>query len=181
MSDERILTLFYSSDSRMKHMEAIRKLKCPLAICLILSFGIVIGCDVFCDFGLISFSFPQNVVSTGHNHEDHHSGGHDHDIQHGHGGHDHGPMAEHHDQTPSGKDCCDDITNRFYSSLANTTIYVGELHVQLFKVLSILYFGHLNLVSISFHLSETQFRYLPNGPPGLNGQLLRVLISSFQI
>ncbi len=166
----------------MVQLKTIRKFKCPIAICGILAFAIVISCDLFCDLGLISFSFPQPaVISTGHDHEDHHAG-HDQSRQHNHVGHDHDPMANHHDQSSDEEGCCDDLTQRFYSSLTNSPANSTTLvHAQLFKVLSALFFEHASVVLNAIDLSHTKFQHLPNGPPGISGQVLRVLISSFQI
>lgn len=164
----------------MVQLKTIRKFKCPIAICGILALAIVISCNLFCDLGLISFSRPA-VSSTSHDHNDLHAGGHHQGSEHNHG-HDHDAKANHHDQSSDKEGCCDDLTQRFYSSLTssptnNTTL----VHVQLFKVLSMLFPEHSPVVFSAADLSHTEFYHLPNGPPGINGQVLRVLISSFQI
>ena len=167
----------------MVRLKTIRKFKCAIAIWGILAFVIVIGCDLFCDLGLISFSFPQPVViSADHNHEDHHSDGHHHGNQHNHGGHDQDPVTNHHDQSSDEEDCCDDLTQRFYASLrSNPTNNTALAHVQLFKVLSSLFFEDVPAFFIAINLVHTEFQHLPHGPPGISGQVIRVLISSFLI
>lgn len=166
----------------MVRLKTIRKFKCPIAICGLLAFAIVIGCDIFCDLGLISFSIPQPaVISTSHDHDDHHTGSHHQGSQHNHG-HDHDPIANHHDQSSGEEGCCDDFTQRFYSSLTSNSINsLALIHAQSFKVLSSLEFEHAPVVLNAIDLSHTEFQHLPNGPPGINGQVLRVLINSFQI
>lgn len=156
----------------MVRLKTIRKFKCPIALCGIMVFAIVVGCDLFCDLGLISFSLPQRVViSAGHSHDDNHNGDHDH-----------GAKADHNSQSTDEENCCDDLTQRLYASLTNnTTSNTTPVYVQLFKVLSTLLFEYAPVVLNPINLSHTKFQHLPNGPPGINGQVLRVLIRSFQI
>lgn len=172
----------------MIRFSAIRKFKCPLALCVIVSFALVFGCDLLCDLGIISFSAntPTVVTTTSHNHSNqnvpgHHGGsataGHDHNS-HSHTGdkHDHGNEAE---------DCCDDITQQFYSSLVSSSgASLGSLiQAEAFKLIStftlhdifkVESFKGLQVVSTYDHHS--------NGPPGGKvGQRICILFCTFLI
>ena len=167
----------------MVRLKTIRKFKCPIALCGIIVFAVVVGCDLFCDLGLISFSIPQlTVTSSGHSHGDHHDDSHRQGKQHNHGDHDHGVKADHNSQSSDEENCCDDLTQRFYASLTNnTTNNTSPVQVQLFKVLFTLLFEYAPIVINPIDLGHTKVQHLPNGPPGINGQVLRILINSFQI
>lgn len=167
----------------MIRFSAIRKFKCPLALCVIVSFALVFGCDLLCDLGIISFSSttPTVVTTISHNHENeqgHHESsatGHDHNS-HSKGDKHHGSEAE---------DCCDDITQQFYSSLVSSsgTAPASLIHAEGFKVISALaltdifkveFFKGLQVVSTYDHRS--------NGPPGGKvGQHIIILFCTFLI
>lgn len=178
----------------MAALKTIRKFKCPIALCGIMAFVIVVGCSVLCDLGLIPFASAQSaVVSASHQHDDHaHNdgghqgkqddhGNHDHNS-HDHGNHHHDGASDHHDQSPEDKDCCGDLTQRFYTSLTEgPTGAVKIAHVQLSKVLATLFLEQAPVVIKPVNLSHVEFHHLANGPPGRNGQVLRILFRSFQI
>lgn len=164
----------------MVQLKTIRKFKCAISICGIFAFAIVFGCDLFCDLGLISFS-PPGVIFAAHNHEDHSSNDHQGGKQQP-GNHQHSVVGNHLDQSSDEEGCCDDLTQRFYFSLSTTGLsYVALVHVQLLMVLSSLFFNLAPVVFTTINLRHTEFQHLPNGPPGMNGNMLRVLISSFLI
>ncbi|MBL7857238.1 MAG: hypothetical protein JNM57_06080 [Cyclobacteriaceae bacterium] len=171
----------------MISFSAIRKIKCPLALCVIVSFALVFGCDLLCDLGIISFApaTPTVVAANSHNHNHSHENeqgnhgssatGHDHNL-HNHAGDRHGNEAE---------DCCDDITQQFYSSLVSSSggSFGSLIHAEAFKVictftlpniLKIESFKRLQVVSTYDHNS--------NGPPGGKvGQHIIILFCTFLI
>ena len=168
----------------MTQLKTIRKFKCSITVCVVLSFALVMGCDLFCDLGLISFSFPRTVaVSVSHNHEEgRHDSGHRHDKQHSHSAHDHNSTADNQAESSEEEGCCDDLTQRFYSSLtSNTAINTALVPVQAFNVLAALSHEHVPAVLLPINFVNTKFEHLPNGPPGTSGQVIRVFISSFLI
>ncbi|QLH32215.1 MAG: hypothetical protein HWD62_07040 [Cyclobacteriaceae bacterium] len=153
----------------MIRFSAIRKFKCPLALCVIVSFALVFGCDLLCDLGIISFSSttPTVVTTISHNHENeqgHHESsatGHDHNS-HSHSGdkHDHGNEAE---------DCCDDITQQFYSSLVSSSgASLGSLiHAEAFKLISTFTLtGIFKVESFKGLQVVSTYDHHSNGPPG---------------
>lgn len=154
----------------------IREFKRSIALIGVLSFATVYGCDLFCDLGIISFSFTQHPLSEQHDHGDHHA------AKHGHGH----AIAEDQPATPqdesSESGCCDDLTNRFYSSLANQTgDHVATVSPHVFKVILTLN-RHDEVFTQDFSsLIVTRFDHPPNGPPAIPGRYLRVLINSFLI
>lgn len=172
----------------MIRFSAIRKFKCPLALCVIVSFALVFGCDLLCDLGIISFSpnTPTVVTTTSHNHSNqnvpgHHGGsataGHDHNS-HSHTGdkHDHGNEAE---------DCCDDITQQFYSSLVSSSgASLGSLiHAEAFKLIGTFTLPDIFKVESfkGLHVVST-YDHHSNGPPGGKvGQRICILFCTFLI
>lgn len=167
---------------------AIRKIKCPVALCVIVSFALVFGCDLLCDLGIISFSSatPAVATTTSHDHryenEPGHQGssapaGHDHNS-HSHTGdkNDHGNEAE---------NCCDDITRQFYSSLVSSSgASVGLLiHAEAFKLISTFTLPDIFKVE-SFKGLQVVSTCDPhsNGPPeGKVGQRISILFCTFLI
>ncbi len=168
----------------MISLKTIRKFRCPFALCVILSITLVLGCDLLCDLGVISFELPQPALiseSAGHSHEheeEHPSTGH-HDN---HKPHDHG-YAEHHHESPNEEGCCDDFTQQFYSSLVSTSgTQVSVVHAEFYKLISTLTFSDRVEISLTGTLPfNSKFEHRPNGPPGTSGQLIRVFINSFLI
>lgn len=169
----------------MIRIKTIRKLRCHTAICGILSLAIVLGCDLFCDLGLISFSFPKpTVVSVSHSHEEgDHSSGHHDDLELSHHDHDNSANADH-SKSSDEEGCCDDLTQRFYSSLIKTSANNPVLvSLGVSRFLSPLFLGNVieNSTLAPFNLIDSKFQHLPNSPPGISGQARRVFISSFLI
>jgi len=169
----------------MIRFSAIRKFKCPLALCVIVSFALVFGCDLLCDLGIISFSSttPTVVTTISQNHENeqgHHESsatGHDHNS-HSHSGdkHDHGNEAE---------DCCDDITQQFYSSLVSSSgASLGSLiHAEAFKLISTFTLtGIFKVESFKGLQVVSKFDHSSNGPPGGKvGPRICILFCTFLI
>ncbi len=172
----------------MIRFSAIRKIKCPLALCVIASFALVFGCDLLCDLGIISFSSstPTVVTYASHNHsheneQGYHgssaSAGHDHNS-HSHTGdkHDHGNKAE---------DCCDDITQQFYSSLVSSSgASLGSLiHAEAFKLISACTLsGIFKVESFKGLQVVSTYDHHSNGPPGGKvGQHIIILFCTFLI
>ncbi|CAN5430873.1 hypothetical protein BH09BAC3_BH09BAC3_06980 [soil metagenome] len=169
----------------MTRLKIIRKFRCHTAICGILSLAIVLGCDLFCDLGLISFSFPKPAtVSAAHSHaEDDHSSGHHDDVEPNHHDHDNSANADHSKSTDE-EGCCDDLTQRFYTSLIKTSANNPVLVSQgVTRLLSPLFLGNVMETSTlaPFNLVNAKFEHLPNSPPCISGQVKRVFISSFLI
>jgi hypothetical protein len=169
----------------MISIKTIRKLRCPFAICVILSIALVLGCDFLCDLGIVSFQLPQPPLvseSSSHNHEredEHPSSGH----QDNHKSHDHG-SAEHHHESPNEEGCCDDFTRQFYSSLVSTSgTQVSVVHSAFYRLISTLTFvERIENNSITGTLpSNSKFEHRPNGPPGYSGHNIRVLFCSYLI
>lgn len=157
-------------------------------------FAIVVGCGVLCDLALIPFSSSQSVVQASRQHDAHsahnasHQGKHhadhgDHDHKnHDHGDHGHAATNDHNDQSSNERGCCEDLTQRFYSSLTESpTATIQINHVQAFKVLATLFLERASVALKPVDPIHIEFRHLANGPPGRNGQHLRILFSSFQI
>ena len=162
-------------------LKTIRKFKCPFAVCVILSIAVVIGCNLLCDLGILSFSFPKPApVAISTQHQDHHdaaSRGNDHN----HHAHDHSPSAHDHDAESEDEDCCDDLTRKFYSSLASQSSGTSLIQIELFKALFVISLEKIGAGYTPLSVTRIESWHLPNGPPGINGQVLRILISSFQI
>lgn len=162
-------------------LKTIRKFRCPFAVCVILSIAVVIGCDLLCDLGILSFSFPRPVqVTESSLHQDQHHAS-SHGNGHNHHQHSHGPAAYGHEAESEDEDCCDDLTKKFYSSLTSQSSGTSLIKIELFKVLSFISFESLDVVYTPLIIENIESWHLPNGPPGINGQLIRVLIRSFQI
>lgn len=172
----------------MIHFSAIRKIKCPLALCVIVSFALVFGCDLLCGLGIISFSSPAPAVvtTTSHNHsheneQGHHGGlvtaGHDHNS--------HSHTGDKHSHDKEAKDCCDDITQQFYSSLVSSSgASLGSLiHAEAFKLLSTFTFPDiLRVESFKGLQVVSTYDYHSNGPPGGKvGQRICILFCTFLI
>jgi len=169
----------------MIRFSAIRKIKCPLAICVIVSFALVFGCDLLCDLGIISFSAttPTVVTTTSHNHEN---------AQGHHGssatGHDHNSLShtgDKHDHSNEAEDCCDDITQQFYSSLVSSSgASLGSLiHAEAFKLIGTFTLPDIFRVESfkGLHVVST-YDHHSNGPPGGKvGQHIIILFCTFLI
>lgn len=153
----------------MIRFSAIRKFKCPLALCVIVSIALVVGCDLLCDLGIISFSSSTSTVvtTTSHNHEN--EQGHNKSSATGHDHNSHNHTGDKHDHGNAAEDCCDDFTQQFYSSLVSSSgASLGSLiHAEAFKLISaftpsgifkVEFFKGLQVVSTYDHHS--------NGPPG---------------
>lgn len=166
----------------MISLKAIRRFKCPFAICIVVAIASVVSCDLLCSLGLISFAKQSPItISTGHSHEhinDHHSSG---KKSHQHS-HDH-EVVEHRHDSQNEEECCDDLTQRFYSSLINSTgSQLNLIHDEFHKLISTLTFFDLNEINPSVNLASTsKFDHKPNGPPGYSGFSIRVLFCSFLI
>ena len=167
-------------DLRMIRLETIRKFRSPFGICIAFSVLAVIGCDLFCNLGLISFSFPRPqtvVVLSSHTHGD---GDHHHGRE-GHHSRDQHASSNH--KSSEDKGCCNDRTQQFYSSLVNATnAQISFVHAEVFKLISTLIqcdlIEHNLLSTLSF---SSKFAHKPNGPPGITGHVIRVLFCSFII
>jgi len=162
----------------MIKLKTIRKGKIAITMVAILSLVTVLGCDFFCDIGLVSFSFADAHSNTHDGHEAH-SSGHHPDRQHHHAAIE---QSEHHPDESSQEDCCDDLTKRFYSSLSNQApngVFITP--VQIFKIILTLQQPEgINRFNSS-NLFISKFDHPPNGPPNINGRFVRVLINSFLI
>lgn len=178
----------------MVTLKTIRQFKCPIALFGTMIFSIVVGCSVLCDLALIPFSSSPSFFSASH-HQDAHSahnashqgkhqddhGGHDHNS-HGHGDHGHAATNDHNDQSSNEGGCCEDLTQRFYSSLTESPTGTMQMnHVQAFNVLATLFLERAPVALKPVEPIHIEFQHLANGPPGSNGQRLRILFSSFQI
>ncbi len=172
----------------MISFSAIRKIKCPMALCVIVSFALVFGCDLLCDLGIISFSPtpPTVVTTTSHNHShESEQGHHGSSATAGHNQNSHSHTDDKHDHGNEAEDCCDDITQQFYSSLVSSSgATLGSLiHAEAFKLISTFTlpdifkgksFKGLQVVSTYDHHS--------NGPPdGKVGQRICILFCTFLI
>ncbi len=168
----------------MISLKTIRKFRCPFAICITLSIALVLGCDLLCDLGLISFQLPQpSLVSEStihsHDHEDeHHSSGNRDNQQ----SYDQESVKHHHESTNE-EGCCGDLTQRFYSSLINAAgTQVSLVHAAVYKLITTITFVDLNESYLKEYLLFTsKFDHRPNGPPGYTGHRIRVLFCSFLI
>lgn len=125
----------------MIRFSAIRKFKCPLALCVIVSIALVFGCDLLCDLGIISFSAatPTVVTTTSHNHgHENEQGHHGSSATAGHNQNPHTHTDDKHDHGNEAEDCCDDITQQFYSSLVSSSgASLGSLiQAEAFKLIS---------------------------------------------
>lgn len=162
--------------------KTIRKFKCPFALCVILSIAAVIGCDLLCDLGILSLSFPKpGQVVASVQQQDHH-----HDAKpgnnHSHHPHSHGPAAHGHDAESEDEDCCDDLTQKFYSSLANQSHSIKAfIQVELFKLIAAVSPEWISGAYAPCVVENTESWHLPNGPPEIKGQTIRILIRSFLI
>lgn len=166
----------------MTNISTIRKIKCPLALCVIVSFVLVYGCDILCDLGVISFSLPNATVvsttspqhATSHDHSG--SGNHDHKT------HDHSTKHDH-DAQQGSDECCDDLTQQFYSSLVNSPGNATLLLAEGFKLICIVTLPDIsNLGAFKDLIVDFSYDNPSNGPPGLiQGQHLRILFCTFLI
>lgn len=164
----------------MISLKTLRKSGCPFAICIVASIAAVISCNFLCNVGLISFSRQSPIeVITGHGHEHshgHHTSGHQDTNSHH-------QAAEHHHESPNEEGCCDDLTQRFYSSLINATdAQVSLIHAEVYKLIGTITFIDLNEINLKGYLLFTsKFEYRPNGPPGYADHRIHILVCSFLI
>lgn len=166
----------------MTGIAAIRKIRCPLALCVIVSISVVYGCSPLCDLGIITFSFRSNADVTESRtqkvkHE--HPGG---SSNHAHKSHSHD--ANHEKPANGREDCCGDLTQQFYSSLGSATVSAFALvHGEGFRLLHKFAFpaawrvGPFNCPVIS----SIYFSHA-NGPPGIRAaNSLLILFCTFVI
>lgn len=164
----------------MISLKTLRKSGCPFAICIVMSIAAVISCNFLCNVGLISFSRQSPIeASTGHGHEQsqgHHTLGHQN-------AHSHHEAAEHHHESPNEEGCCDDLTQRFYSSLVNAAdVQVRLIHAEVYKLIGTITFMDLNEIHVKrYLLLASKFEHRPNGPPEYSGHRIRVLFCSLLI
>jgi hypothetical protein len=167
--------------------KTIREFRCPFGIGVILAIALVLGCDLLCDLGVVSFSPPQpshHAADTGHSHkEGHHSSDHHDSKAHSHPPHDLDTAKHDHDSTNKDGGCCDDLTQQFYSSLVSTASgQVSIVHAEAYKLISTLMFVDVSKISLTGNLPFTSiFEHPPNGPPPQTGRTIRVLFCSFLI
>ncbi len=168
----------------MINIKKARKFSCPFAICIILSFALVLGCDFLCDLGIVSFQAPQpSLVAESSVHSHQHGDEHPTSTHRdNHKAPDLG-SAEHHHESSNEEGCCNDLTQQFYSSLVNTAgTQVGLIQLEVYKLISILTFVDLNQISLKRNLLVlSKFEHPPNGPPGITGHGIRVLFCSILI
>lgn len=163
-------------------LRTVRKFRCPIAVCVILSIASVFGCDFLCDLGVVSFQLPQpSIISeaSGHSHQhegDHHSSGPRHNQQSQ-------ESVNHHHESTNEESCCDDLTQRFYSSLVDAAgAHVIIIHAAVYKLINTFTYVDLNEINTDGKLTfNSKFEHPPNGPPGTSGQAIRVFINSFLI
>lgn len=169
-------------------LSGIRKIKCPLAICVIVSFATVFGCDLLCALGVVSFSssIPAAVSTASHSHS--HEGDHDHHGKATAASQDqnsHGHRSDKHNHDNEAENCCDNITQQFYSSLVtNSRGSLGSLiHAEAYRLIYTLTLLEVSKVESSKGLQvASSFDHYSNGPPGRKaGQHICILLSTFQI
>jgi hypothetical protein len=141
----------------------------------------VIGCDLLCDLGILSFSFPKpGQIAASIQQQDHHHAAKP-DNDHSHHAHGHGQAAHGHGAESEDEDCCDDLTQRFYSSLTSQSSGASLIQIELFKVLFVIPLESIGAAYNPLAIESVESWHLPNGPPEINGQTIRVLIRSFLI
>ena len=159
---------------------------------MVASFAFVFGCDLLCNFGIISFSAPAHTVVTIAYPNDALDGEHAH---HTHAHHTSSSTAshDHNSHKPTGdthepgdqEDCCDDITQQFYSSLVSSSgaSLASLIHAEAFKVISA--FIKPDIFSVEsirgLHKVSTDDHH-SNGPPGGKvGHHICILFCTFLI
>lgn len=169
----------------MIRFSTIRKMKCPLALGVIISFALVFACDLLCDMGHISFAptIPTVLSANSHNHHRHEN------EQDPHGssttaGHDHNSHSHEGDKRKRGA-CCNDITQQFYSSLVSSSgASLGSLiHAEAFKVINAFILPDILRVGSFKGLQViSTYAHYSNGPPGGKvGQHIIILFCTFLI
>lgn len=173
----------------MISLKTIRKFRCSLAGIVILFIASVLSCDFLCDVGLISFqgaSSSHEPKSVAHSHSDKKHANHHHQNEaDDHSSHKHDTEKHNHNTTDKDGGCCDDLTQAFYSTLANTPSTLNSLDHSLSPRL-------IKIVTLPGLLNENLFNGLivsspnnnhANGPPGLlhTGHYLRILLCTFLI
>ena len=173
----------------MISLKTIRKFRCSLAGIVILSIASVLGCDFLCDVGLISFqavSSSHELKSVTHTHSGkEHSSHHHPNEADDHSSHNHDTGKHNHSTTDKDGGCCDDLTQAFYSTLANAPSTLNSLDHSLSPRL-------IKIVTLPYLLTGNLFNGLivsspnnnhANGPPELlhTGHYLRILLCTFLI
>lgn len=173
----------------MISLKTIRKFRCSLAGIVIVSIALVLGCDFLCDVGLISFqavSSSRELKPVTHSHSGKRHANHHHQNEaDDHSSHKHDTDKHDHNTTDKDGGCCDDLTQAFYSTLANAPSTLNSLdHSLSFRLIKI--------VTLPGLLTENLFNGLiisapnsnhANGPPELlhTGHYLRILLCTFLI
>lgn len=171
----------------MIRFSAIRKVKCPVALSVMVSFALVFGCDFLCDLEIISFSNNTltvvTTVSRHHSHENE-QGHHENPATSAHHHNSHNHTGDKHDHDNKGDECCDDITQQFYSSLVSFSgASKGSLiHAEAFKVISAFALPDIfKLKSFKGLQVASPCHYHANGPPGKGKQYIYILFCIFLI
>lgn len=167
----------------MTGFSTIRKIKCPLGLCVILSFVLIYGCDILCDLGVISFNLPEAAVVSTSSH--HHEVGDDHSRigNHGHKTLDDGVKHDHNPKQ-SKDGCCDDLTQRFYSTLVNApSNAIGALlHAEALKFIGVFVLIESNQPYTACHfLASRSFDHKPKGPPGYITRYYQIFLCTYII
>ncbi|HRJ29814.1 MAG TPA: hypothetical protein PLG85_08590 [Cyclobacteriaceae bacterium] len=153
-----------------------------MSVCVILSIVVVIACDHLCDLGILSFSFSKPALTAISTQYQEHRNAASHGNDHNHHAHDHSPSAHNHGDESENEDCCNDLTQKFYSSLANQSASTIEfVQVRLFKALFVIFLENNSTRYLPFSVANPEPWHPPDGHLVINGQVIRVLIGSFLI
>lgn len=166
----------------MTAISAIRKIRSPLALCVIVSISVVYRCGGLCDLGIITFSRRSNVDVAESKTLKMMNERQDHKSNHAHKTHCHD--AEHEKPSHGREDCCEDLTQQFYSSLVNTTVSdFALLHREGFRLLHKSPFRDVWRVgSLDCPVLSSAYSSQANSPPGLRAaNALLILFSTFVI